>query len=197
MSSYGVPCECTTLGGDGKFQLHKNVMKLIRKIINVVNNLKTGQEFKNFCCIDTCSRLLATSKVEGVIDTDLLMIGIEATKGYTESKVLVEKCFKPVHKAISIREDLSLLHVFFSTYMEILMYGTFRPRRGPNTIPFMFPDSDMIFIFHNDLLLLYDKDYDEDLRREGNNYLRSGVIKIRSEPFRSDLFTSLNWLIFT
>lgn len=197
MSSHCVSCECATLVGDGKYQLCKNVMTLIRKIINAVNNLKTGQPFKNFCCIETCSRLLANSKVEDVVDTDLLIIGLEATKGYAESKVLVERCFKPVHKTLSIREDLLLLQMFFSTYMGMLMCGTFSPKREPNTIPFMFPDSNMIFVFHNDLLLLYDQDYDEDLRGEGNNYLKSGVIKIKSEPFRSDLFASLNWLTFS
>nr|ATQ62178.1 hypothetical protein [Lettuce chlorosis virus] len=197
MSSHYASCDCATLHVDGTFQLYKNVMMLIRKIINVANNLKTGQTFNNFCCIDTCSRLLTVSKVEDVVDIDLLLIGLEATKGYTESKVLVEKCFKSVHKAIKIREDLLLLHVFFSTYMEMLVCGSFSPRKGKYTMPFMFPDSNMIFVFHNDMLLTYDRDYDYDLREEGNNYLRLGVIKIMSEPFRSDLFASLNWLTFS
>nr|WQG15649.1 P23 [Lettuce chlorosis virus] len=197
MASSGVPCDCTALHGDGSFQLSKNVMVLVRRILSAVNNLKTGQAFNNFCCIKTCLNLLVNSKVENVMDTDLLMIGLEATKGYSESKVLVERCFKSVHKADKIREDLSLLHEFFSTYMEMLKNGTFSPSRGEHTMPFMFPDSDMIFVFHNDLLLLYDRDYDEELRGEGNNYLRSGVVKIMSEPFGSDLFASLNWLTFS
>lgn len=207
MSSRRAPCECATLHGDATFQLCKNVMVLIRKIINVINNLKTGQQFKNFCCIETCLRLLANNKIEHVFDPDLLIIGLEATKGYAESKVLVERCFKSVHKVDSIRKDLLLLHEFFSTYEKIATYGIFLrsndrlPRilcalRRAKVIPFMFPESDMIFIFHNDLQLLYDKDYDNDLKSEGNNYLKSGVVKIKSEPFRSDLFASLNWLVF-
>lgn len=197
MSSHRIPCECETLGGDGRFQLCKNVMILTRKIINAANNLKTGQPFKNLCCIETCSRLLTTSEVKNIIDTDLLIIGLEATEGYTESKYLVENCFKMVHKTDEIQEDLLLLHEFFSTYNEMVKYDTFLPTRGMSTIPFMFPESNMIFIFHNDILLLYDRDYDDDLRREGVNYLKSGTIKIKSDPFRSDLFTSLDWLTFS
>lgn len=197
MSSHHVSCECATLHGNGTFQLSKNVMILTRKISDAVNSLKTGQRFNNICCIETCLKLLIDNDVKHILDIDLLITGLEATKGYTRSKVLIESCFRIVHEAEKIREDLSLLHEFFSTYMEMLKCGSFFPSRGTYTIPFMFPDSNMIFVFHNDTLLLYDRDYDDDLKEEGNNYLKSGIIKIKSDPFRSDLFTSLNWLTFS